>query len=339
MKILYIGELYYGSTCLMRKDALVELGYKVNGINIIPNSIIIRQIDRMNYKFSYALDFEGLNKKITNEFKETKYDIVWIDKGKKIFPKTLERLKEIRPDVKLVHINPDDPFGKFRTGWGTFVKAIPYYDYHFVAREVNVAEYKFLGAKKVFVYDRSYDPHIHRPIVLNVEEKKKYICRVGFIGSWAIEREKSIAYLIKNGIDVAVWGNGWQDGSYWELICKHYRGPGLQGLEYTKAINGMEIALHFLRRENRDEQDSRTFEIPACGTFMIAERSKKHEEFFTENEEAVFFNSEAELLSKIKLYLNNKEMIQSIAEKGYQRTKISGYSHKDRLNDLLKIID
>jgi spore maturation protein CgeB len=65
--------------------------------------------------------------------------------------------------------------------------------------------------------------------------------------------------------------------------------------EYIKTINGMEIALHFLRHGNRDEQDSRTFEIPACKVFMIAESSELHLQLFKENEEAVFFSSKKEL--------------------------------------------
>ena len=270
MKILYIGELHYGSTCLMRKNALVSLGHSVTGIDINPATSLIHFLDRFNYQLSYKFDFNKINWNIIDEFSKNLFDLVWIDKGKKIFPATLKKLKSINPYAKIIHINPDDPFGKFRTGWNNFIKSIPFYDVHFVAREVNVNEYKSIGAKKVYVYDRSFDPEIHKPIKLTEEEKKKYFCEVGFIGSWAIDREKSIVYLINNCIEVTVRGNGWQKGKYWNIIKKYYKGPGLNGIEYAKAINGMEIALHFLRKENRDEQDSRTFEIPACGTFMLA---------------------------------------------------------------------
>ena len=336
MKILYIGELYYGSTCLMRMNALKGLGHDVTGVNILPlNSKLKKFLERVNYRLSYKFDFEKLNNKIIDEFNKQISDIVWIDKGKRIYPETLKELKKINPATKLVHINPDDPFGKFRTGWKTFITAIPFYDIHFVAREVNISEYLEKGAKKVFVYDRSYDPEIHKPIELSEEEKKKYYCKVGFIGSWAEAREKSIAYLIDNGIEVTVWGNGWDKGKYWNRIKKYFRGTGLIGLEYSKAINGMEIALHFLRKENRDEQDSRTFEIPACGTFMIAERTKKHEELFKENEEAVFFDNDEELLKKVNYYLINVDERIRIAKNAYNRSKSSGYTHKERLNKLI----
>lgn len=340
MNILYIGELYYGSTCLMRMNALKSLGHDLTGVNILPgNSEFKKLLDRVNYRLSYKFDFEKLNDKIIEEFKEQNFDIVWVDKGKRIFLETLKELKKINPAIRLVHINPDDPFGKFRTGWKTFIKSIPYYDIHFVAREVNIPEYLEKGAKKVFVYDRSYDPEIHKPIELTEDEKLKYGCKVGFIGSWAPAREKSIAFLIDKGIEVAVWGNGWQKGNYWNKIKKYWRGPGLNGIEYAKAINGMEIALHFLRKENRDEQDSRTFEIPACGTFMLAERTKKHEELFKENEEAVFFDNDEELLHKINYYLKNTDDRIRIAKNGFNRSLSSGYSHKERLSKLLSVVE
>ena len=338
MKILYVGELYYGSTCLMRKKAFESLGHNVKGVDVISSSPFIRSLDRINFRLSYAIDFDGLNRRIVDEFEKDNYDIVWIDKGKKIFSKTLKKLKEINRNVKLVHINPDDPFGKFRTGWMTFIKSIPLYDIHFVAREVNVTEYKSIGAKSVYVYDRSYDPDIHKPIELTEEEKKKYFCKVGFIGAWAVDREKSIAFLINNGIEVAVWGNDWPKGNYWETIRKYYKGKSLNGIEYSKAINGMEIALHFLRRENRDEQDSRTFEIPACGTFMIAERTKKHEQFFEENEEVVFFETDPELLDKLIFYINNEKLRMAISRKAYHKISNFAFTHKGRLKKMLDMI-
>ncbi len=105
-----------------------------------------------------------------------------------------------------------------------------------------------------------------------------------------------------------------------------------------KAINGMGIALHFLRRENRDEQDSRTFEIPACGAFMLAERSPKHEAFFRDGEEAVFFDSDDDLLEKVKYYLTRPEQTKQIAAAGRYRCIASGFDHHGRIQAMLEIV-
>ncbi len=166
---------------------------------------------------------------------------------------------------------------------------------------------------------------------MTTTEEERYRVPVGFIGTYAQDRAGLIAGLIEKGIPVAVYGNEWPNRPYWNIISRHYRGPSRFGEEYTKIINGMGVALHFLRRENRDEQDSRTFEIPACRVCMIAERSRKHEELFHEDQEAVFFETSADLLEKVRFYLAHPEQAKSIAAAGYRRCIESGYDHHSRM--------
>jgi spore maturation protein CgeB len=166
-------------------------------------------------------------------------------------------------------------------------------------------------------------------------DQSKYAAEVGFIGSYAAARCNSIASLIRAGIDVAIRGDGWQQAAKWSLLKPHWRGPSIYGDEYAKAISGMEIALHFLRRENRDEQDSRTFEIPACGSFMLAERSDAHERLFQEGQEAVFFDDDSDLLEKVRYYQNRPAERNRIAQAGRKRCVEDGYDHRARLLELL----
>ena len=208
---------------------------------------------------------------------------------------------------------------------------------HFVSRVPNIEEYKRHGAKIIYDYDRSFSKLLHRPIELNSADKLKYVTPVGFIGSYAPDREAMIAYLIQQGVPVAVYGNGWEGKKHWTTISPHFRSKGRMGEEYVKILNGMDIALHFLRRENRDEQDSRSFEIPACGVFMLAERSSKHESFFMEDEEAVFFDTKEELLEKVNYFIQNSEQRKQIAKKGFERSITSCYDHHSRMQDFITL--
>lgn len=334
MKIFFAGNIEYGSHSLGRMQAFQNIGHSVLKFDFrmyLPKNRILNA-----FLYRYGLKFlaKKLNKSFVEEINKFDPDLIWVDKGLYLFPETLQSISQ-----KKVHFNPDDPFGHYKYGWHIFKKSIPFYDIHFVPRPQNIKEYLGYGAKKVIEYDRSYNRKLHYPVKLNPEEKKKYSVEVGFIGSYAEARSNSIKYLIKNGIDVYVYGPGWKKEFQKSGLLRYVKSDAIYGDEYRKVICGMRIALHFLRKENRDFQDSRSFEIPACGTFMLAERSYKHEEFFEDGKEAVYFNTDKELLDKVKFYLANPNLIGDIAKAGYVRSINSGYDHESRLCSLLKNID
>jgi len=338
MRILFLGSLKNGQTSLERLKALQSLGHQTVGINVErPLNIVGRALIKLLQMFGIYPDFMGLNREIRTTVRSRSFDLIWVEKGIAIKPSTLNLIKKIHPLSRLTHLNPDDPFGSYRNGWGLFLRGLALYDVHFVARVPNVDEYIQHGGKNIHVYDRSFSLPLHRPMILSDDDRKRFAAPVGFIGSHALHRAHAIAHLIRNGIPVAVYGNGWIGSEAWETIRPNFRSKGLLADEYVKAINGMDIALHFLRRENRDEQDSRTFEIPACGVCMIAERSFKHEAFFRENEEAIFFDTQEELLEKVRYYLAHPSESRRIATAGRQRSLASGYDHHSRMKALLEI--
>lgn len=337
VKLLAVGGHRTPSNAWRRVLAFRKIGVLVESLDTSNFGYFKRELfrklaHRLGGSFISVLLCRELLKKIAS-FQPT---IVFLEKSTWLRSTDIGKLRAAGPDsMQLVHYNPDDPFGDYRDGWADFIDAIPDYDAHFVPKAENEKEYRALGARRVYHFDRAYDPDLHHPVELSKSECLKYGCVVGFIGTYAPYREQVIADLIRHGIPVAVWGNGWRRGANWETIQPFWRGPGQYDEEYVKAICGMRIALHFLRRENRDEQDSRTFEIPACGTFMLAERSKTHERLFLDGKEAVFFEEFEDLKQKITHYTAEKEERERIAAAGLQRCRTSGYDHASRLRTIL----
>lgn len=335
MRILYVAELVPNQTAAMRLRILRELGHEVAALNFGPylqrgNRIV----QALQHRTSLSLGVRALNKEFVQRSRELRPQVIWVDKGLCVWPGSLHAARAASGGV-LVHYNPDDPFGEYRSGWWNFIRTIPVYDLHLVPRPQNVVEYKAHGAMRVMEFDRSFDPQIHRPHCLNDEQRSALYSPVGFVGTWAMARAKSLALLAKQEVPLSIRGSQWPSRPYWAELSAAYKGPAVYGEEYATAICALDIALHFIRRENRDLQDSRSYEIPACGAFMLAERTVKHLEVFEEGKEAVFFDTDEELLDKVRYYQAHPEVRRKIAAAGRERCLRSGYSYQDRLGAVL----
>jgi len=335
-KILYVGSLAEETNSFKRFATLKKMGHQVEGIDVDPYIFVPFWL-RFHYHLFFGPGINALNKAVFEKVKIMSPDILYVDNKPYLKSSVLRKIKSLFPDIKIVNVITDDPCGRYSYCWRRIYHTFKNYDIHFVQRQINVTELKKLGAKRVEICYRSFDPVFHRVLsdTKNQDAKKTV---VGFVGSYEEEREVYIAFLVQNGIDVEITGNGWHGGKYWDILKPFYKGPSVYGDDYIKVINKMDIALHFLRKANRDQQDSRTFEIPACGAFMLAERSHLHQQFFEEGEEADFFTSKEELLKKVLFYLDNPELRLQIAKSGFDKSYAAGYDHQSRLTNVLETI-
>lgn len=68
-----------------------------------------------------------------------------------------------------------------------------------------------------------------------------------------------------------------------------------------------------------DAFTTRSFEIPAAGAMLLAERTDEHRALFEEGREAEFFGDEEELRDKLRYYLGQEPARRRIAEAGRAR--------------------
>lgn len=337
LSILYIGSLDQRSNSFRRYKSLLKLHPHSDAIDTDP-FILNKYIISVQHHFNWGPGIFLLNKKVKEQVQQKKYDIILVDNKPYLSAKTLEFTRKQIPTIKIANLLTDDPFGKYSRSWRLFKETARLYDIIFVQRGINIPELKKIGVKNVALCFRSFDPEFNKPLKLIGNDIAKYKCEIGFVGSYEEDREEFIAFLINQGIPVGITGDGWPKGKYWNLIKPYYRGPSVYGEDYIKTINGMDIALHFLRHGNRDEQDSRTFEIPACGVFMLAEKSVVHLSLFEADKEAVFFTTKEQLLHKVKYYLQHSDERKAIAAAGLARCDNNGYSHEERLKQVINTV-
>lgn len=287
-------------------------------------------IEKVFYKLKCPLDSDRLNERLLEKVKVLLPDILFIVKGNSIFPSSLKFIKSNFPEIKIVSWSLDDMYAWHnRSLFYTF--GLKYYDIVFTSKSYNVSELYKIGAKRVeFIY-QAYSRKYHFPKVPC--EKSLDVLFIGFAER---DRFEYLKFLSDHGINVTVYGSGWSKKKFSiENDNIEINQFDLLGDDYAKAISSAKITLCFLRKINRDIHTSRSVEIPACGGFMLAERTAEHIELFKEGVEAEYFSDKDELLSKTLMYLNNNEGRLKIRNAGLERSKISDYSYDNMAKRIL----
>jgi spore maturation protein CgeB len=335
MKILYAAGLSPNDSSLYRLWALQRLGHQVIPFNSYQYDSANPLIRKIVFRLSAGPAVNRLNRDLLNIAQREKPDLLWTDKLLSMQPGTLDRLRA--KGIATISYMIDNPFGPRQDpGWRLYMKDIPHYDLHVVQRDRNIADYRSRGARDVIKIQTAYEPTIHYPPPSDWSDKDRNR-EVSFVGTPYDDRAETLNKLSQTGeFQVAISGNqrSWQRALPPEAFGRLYREGELFQQQYREAIWRSKINLSFLTRSNQDEFVHKSFEIAACGGFLLAERSDGHLQRFREDEEAVFFSSYEECLQKIRLYLNDEPARARIAAAGQTRAHRDGY-HNDHQVSLI----
>lgn len=341
LQVLYVCNEDQGTTCqrlMALKDLKVETDVVYTFLLNEKISFFTRLKRALVFRLGYFPERNNENKAINKAISEKQYDILFIEKGLSIEPSTLLKVKKKQPSIRIVSYTLDDVMNK-RNSSIYFRKSIGLYDFYFTNKKYNVEELLSMGAKNVHYFPNGYSSHVHRPVITTEREKQFYGAEVALIGSYEKERVELIRYLAENDIRVKIWGwgrNPARSGMNHPNIT--FTGKYVYGDEYAKVVCSTDINLCFLRKENRDTETTRSIEIPACGGFMLAERTIDHQALFEENQEAVYFSSREELLEKINYYLKHTQERERIGLMGLERCIKSQYCYRYQLKNIFSTI-
>jgi hypothetical protein len=288
-----------------------------------------RIVNSIGQRLYCTPEVRGMNERLITLAMQVKPELVWIDRGNWIYPSTLRRLREHARF--LVHYNTDDIFSPANWFW-LHRAGIGLFDIFLTTNRWNVLELRARYGVKTFRAGMGYDQDVQNPPL--PEPRDSWGRDVVFVGHWEPHTERYISALAEAGLSVNVWGHSWMKAKK-----RHLRSvKPLSQSDYSMTISTAKIALCVLSRWNRNESTGRSFEIPALGTFMLAERTAEHEFLYRDGEGAALFSDEAELVEKARHYLRDEEGRRSIARNGRDRCRSLGLSWGDHVGREWRIV-
>jgi spore maturation protein CgeB len=357
MRILFVGEIGAGQTSLMRMRALERLGHRVYGVDTIEPwkraSWLERQLQR---RLQRGLIVADINRIVLSKARQFRPELIWAEKQEFLTADTIEAARKL--GARLVHFTPDPYFSLSWKRTRLMDQAIRAFDALVYCKRYEQADYEALG-KPVFYMPLGYCDEVHRPLP---SVDSRWASDVGFIGGWEPRRERLLHDLVAAGIDIKIRGAYWEflkDGR-WTLrryiilrrlagsdsfrlhvddsLARVQQGGEIYGDDYARALAGARIGLGLLRRTWRDQHTTRTFEIPACGSMLLADRTDEHKSVFEEGKEAEYFDSTEELIEKARFYCAKEVARERIARAGYERCVQSKYAYIHRLEGTLRAL-
>ena len=272
-----------------------------------------------------------LNLALLRKVDELRPDVLFLFRGGLAWPSTLAAVKQ--RGVHLVGWHNDNPFSPAYPWyvWQNFRWSIPTYDRLYAYRKSNVDDFARAGCKRAGQLRSFFVSELNFPVT--TPQLTKYVSDVSFCGHWEPDgRDDYIAAILDvPDVNFRLWGPLWDRSPHFPQIKKRFGQIEILGKEdYNFAVNGTKIGLVFLSGLNRDTYTRRCFEIPATGTFMLAQYTPDLAEMFAEGIEAEYFRSPAELITKIRFYLRNESDRARVAAAGQARLQRDGHEAIDR---------
>ncbi len=331
--ILVAAETFFGSGTYGVAQALRRLGWDVTDINeanFVPRheSVPLRVLRRALFSL-YAAEYNRVVLRTAARDRPAAFLTV---KGVHLTPRTLRELASM--GIVTLNFYPDYHFS-----YRDFdERTLPFYDHVFTTKSFQIRYLEErLGKERVTFLAHGYTPEVHRPLPLTDEDRAVLGCDVGYVGSWSPTKERWLAAICRAlpELDVRVWGPGWHRNRCDPVLRSAIRGFPLMGSRFAKAIAAAKVNLAIHKGPLRpggweDLVSTRSFEIPACGGFMLHVDNDEIREYYEPAEEIDVFSDEEGLVERIVHYLGNDALRREVAAKGHERA-VPAYSFDGRM--------
>lgn len=291
---------------------------------IIPGRI------RQKVQFLQNWDLHRLNNKLISLAFSNKPNLCIITGGHRIYPETIEKIKEKGIITALWTIDPPREFQPL-------IDAAPYYDFVFCGGTEAQELLAESGLKKTHWIPFACDPDFHKPTDVTFEEKKKWGSDVTFIGSFYPNRAQILEKIYD--FDLKVWGPAWDKLPGESPLRKLAEDTQLKPEEWIKILSGSKIGIVIHYQDGKTpcyQASPKVYETVACKCFLLVDDQKDVKSLFEDGKHLVIFKDIEDLREKIAHYLNNPEEREKIAEQGYAKV-IQKHTYLHRIEKLIQL--
>ena len=342
LRILMVCDLWQGSDSYALARAFRRTGHSVTIVSDSTyygrewRSPVLRAARRLMRPF-IVRDF---NEALIKSAQGLAPHLLFVCKGQLVEPYAIEAAKKAGalaalwwPDVSFFAHGPSIP------------RSVPHYDWVFTTKTfgLNDLKAKFDMTRASFL-PHAFHPEVHRKFRCDASDHERYGCDVSFIGTWSPKKQALLEALVAAQPDVKlkIWGMQWEKAG--AGLARWVESREVLGAEYAKAIRLSKVNLGILSEMRKgassgDLITARTFHIPACGGFMLHERTCEVSEFFVEGRECGMFDGAKEMVEKVGYYLEHAAERETVAEAGHVRCLHSGNSVDDRVRAILAKVE
>ncbi len=292
---------------------------------------------------------EAMNHALIRQVEDKQYDLLFCF----LFTEELKKstIRFITEKTKTLTFNwfADDHwrFPIYSKYWAPFFTKVSTTD------SLAVAKYKAMGVE-VIKTQWGANTHLYKPFSnqQSVNQPAGDNYHITFVGKNYGNRSQYINSLKLANLPAEGYGGGWPSGRVnFEQMLEIFSHSKINlnftesSLEWKKELvkllvkkelgrykfSGHNIIqnLQALTGKLRRQIKGRTFEVPACGGFLLTGHADNLSEYYVAGKEIVSFTNTSDLIEKCQYYLAHEAERQKIAQAGYERTvKEHSYEHR-----------
>lgn len=211
---------------------------------------------------------------------------------------------------------------------------VPQFDRFFFINSASVEAARRAGYSHCAYLPHAVDPTVFRPL--------QHIARsldFAFVGLWSQKRQRFLEAALEVSENGAVYGPKWWRKTYKDpRLRRIVKGRYIGGEPLVRLYNSAKIVINVTEwgagsGARRSGMTMRLFEVPACGTLLLTDRSTEIEAAVTPGEHVATFVDVDEFRAKLRHYLQHERERERLAASGMEHVR-SQHSY-DRMADTL----